>query len=213
MNFNISCDLYSRFSKVCHFLPPSVPEGVAELIKCIRLENINGKSYAIVTNQKIGCIEYLGETTEPDGFMHLVVDETLMNQSESEKTYGSTMNIVNIEAAGVASLTTMLGFSYAGNASAMVENHIMSDWRKWAHIEEVKKAKGALYFDLDYLSSMAKASPTGRIYFAEKIDVDKPIPVRDIYNDNWVGVFIGKPNPNEKDVPAGGAKAPEWWVK
>lgn len=209
MKFTISCETFCRLASVPTYFEPHTKPELFKQIECVRIENYKGCVFAISTNVQIAAIEFIGNTTEPDGAVHVVIDPVLVKQCESERAYGSFLEIVSIPEIATASAKTMLGFVYNGNACIWPATTVMDNWREWGPDKTPTKAKGALYLETQHIETLFKASPSGRIVFPEHIDVNVPTILRDYKNPNWVGLFFGKPQANEN--PAIAATLPEWW--
>ncbi len=210
MKFTINCATFVRLASITAFFEPTTDEEIKAQLMCVRLENIKSNMFAVATNQKVAAVEYIGRTDQPDGVAHVVIDSKLVEQCRNEIPYDSFLEVITIPEIALASAKTMLGFAYQGNACIFPDNSIMNKWRGWATREIIKKNKGAMYLNVDHISALVAASPSGKIVFPEFIDVDKPVVLRDVKNPAWVGLFVGKPNP--LDPPAAPAMLPEWWV-
>jgi hypothetical protein len=189
---------------------PTTPDDIKQLLSCVRLEYKNGHYYAIATNQEIASVQYLGETTEADGVVHLSVNQKLIDQCQTEIAFDSLLTITVVPEFAISTLTTMLGWESA-NCCIFPDETPMNDWRLWAPDKPVTTSKGVMYWDADHIAALAESSPSGKLYFPQHIDVDKPIVVRDLYDENWMGLFIPKPDVSQKQVKTG-AKLPDWWL-
>lgn len=209
MKFKIPCETYYRLSKIVSYFQEDTDEEIKQKINCIRLENINGMLIAIVTNQKLAVIEKIGDTNQPNGHVHIVTDERLINQCKIEKAFNSELEIVCIPDLSMASAKTMLGYSYPANAAIYPKNTPMDDWRDWADVEGSKKSKGGMYWNMIYMTLLNESSVSGKLVFPEIIDTDKPVVVRDVINPNWVGLFMPKRPVGEPEARP--ATLPKWW--
>lgn len=209
MKFIISCNTFFRLASITQFFQPSTPDEIVQKLRCVRVEHRKGKTFAIATNYKIAAVEYIGETTEPDGFAHIIADKTLIDQCKNESPFASMLEIITIPEIATASAKTMLGFIYQGNACIFPDNTPMDDWLSWADTKTVTKNNGAMFWNLDYILPLFEASPSGKIVFPAFIDVDVPVVLRDRKHDNWVGLFMPKPAP--ADGVAEPAVLPIWW--
>ena len=57
------------------------------------------------------------------------------------------------------------------------------------------------------IETLWRVSPTGELVFPEVIDANKPVIVRDVNDDNWIGVFIPSIEGKRIVKPA---TLPEW---
>lgn len=208
MKFNISCDVYYRLSQILSYIEPDTDEQLLKQINCIRLENINGKTIAIATNKKVAAIELCGNTNEPNGVFHLVVDEQLVNLCKKEKAFNSVLEIVHIPEIGAASVKSMLGFQYQGNPSVYLTETPLDDWRRWAFNKSAVVSYCAYQLDINHMLALNASSLSGIIIFPEIIDSNIPTILRDRDNPNWVGLFYGRP-----PIVNTPAILPEWWNK
>ena len=203
MQFQIKCDVYNRLIKVTdHFETTTDPE-TKQYLSCLRLENKSGHSYAVVTNQKIAAIQYLGMTNTEDGVIHIINDETIRQQCETEIPFDSFL-----QSDSDGNLMTTFGWGMQ-DGCIFPTNTPMDGWREWFPDEPVTENKGFMYWDVDRVASLAKSSTSGKIYFPQFIDVDKPIIVRDMYDENWCGLFIPKPDIGDQS-PKQPAEKPIW---
>lgn len=209
MKFIIKCETFARLATVPAFIEPNTPEEIKAQLSCVRIENIQGNIYAIATNQKIAVVEHIGMTTEPDGVAHVVIDNKLVEQCRNETPYDSSLEIITVPEIALASAKTLFGYSYTGNACIFPDQPILDTWRTWAARDAAKKSKGAMYWNVDHIASLVASCPSGKVVFPEFIDVDKPVILRDIKSDRWIGLFVGKPAPLDPLVEP--ATLPPWW--
>ena len=212
MNFEIPVETYIRLAQVSNFIRKEfVSDEERALLKCVRLENSNGKAYAIASNRKIGAIYYLGAATE-NGAVHINVDDALLQQCEKEKMFNSKIHVVAIPDLGMVSIKTTLGFSMAGNIGFFSSATPLQRWREWVPPEPVKKTKGAMHWVTHDIEALNAASPSGRINFPEFVDATQPVILRDDKFENWLGVFM--PNcidEKGKVYAVEPATLPTWW--
>jgi len=211
MKFIVKCETFARLSTICQFFEPSIEHEIKDQLNVLRLENFNGKSYAIATNQKIAAVEYLGPTNEPNGCAHVILDSVMIEKAKEESAYGSFFEVSTIPEIAAGAVKSMLGWAYPGNPCRWFDKTAMNDWRKWVN-EKPVKTKGAMYWDLSHLQTLLQSSPSGKIIFPEMIDVDYPILIRDRMNDNWFGLFVAKPTEADAALnPVKAATLPIWW--
>ena len=209
MKFTISCATFARLASVAAFIEPDVDEEIRRYLSCVRIENRNRQAYAIATNLKVASIEYLGPTTEQDSAVHVMLNERLVQQAVSETPFNSIMEVVSIPEIAVASVSTMLGYAHQGNVGVFPDKSPLDVWRQWA-APPAPASKGAMFWTVDHIETLVKASPSGKVVFPSFINVDQPVVLRDALNPNWVGLFLGKPSPLEPAVVP--ATLPAWWA-
>lgn len=209
MKITISCATFARIAQITGFFDLSTDPEISKQLSCVRIEVKDGHAFAISTNQKIAAIEYIGATEEKDCAFHIKADKQLIDQCVKEIPFDSFLNIIYIPEILMATISTMLGYNYAGNAAdeIMPEASLLKNWRTWFPDEMPKKSHGFLYFDTDHLKTLCQSSPSGQIIFPEIINTDFPIVLRDKQNPNWCGLFFGK-DAELSDLK--GATMPEW---
>lgn len=210
MNFSIPCSTYVRLASVCNFFEPTTSAELKSQINCIRIQIVDKKLLAIVTNQKIACIEYVCEIDHPDGVTHLVVDPTLIEQCEKEQVFDSQLQVTVMPEIVLGTATTTMGFNYSGNACIFPDETVMDDWKSWSPDEPVTESKGFMHWNCDHLHTLVEASPSGQVYFPEHIDTEKPVVLRDLNNQFWVGLFMASRSPGAVEAECAAA-LPEWW--
>lgn len=207
MRFTIPCKTFNRLAIIPQNFTEDVPEETRSILKCIRLENHKGNTIAITANQKVAAIELIGKTNEPDGHVHLLVNDEILKAASNEH---DVFEVFSAPAIGIGSLKSMFGYQHSGNACIYPKETVMDKWREWAPKKPVTKSKGAIFLNLNYIELLNKSSPSGRLEFPCYVDVDQPVVLRDINNPSWVGLFTPRPPPlHPADVK--GATLPNWW--
>lgn len=209
MRFSIKCDVFNRLIKITKTLKPTTPRELVDLLSCLRLEYRKGHYYAIVCNQEIASIQYLGTTDQPDYAIHVINHESLIQQSLNETLTDSSIFIDVIPEFALATLSTSSGWVLSENACIFPDRSPMNDWINWFPGDNNYKNNGIMYWDADQISSLASSSSSGKLYFPEFIDVDKPVVIRDQLDENWCGLFIPKPEPTALQIRKG-AEIPKW---
>lgn len=209
MKFVISCEIFARLASVTEFFEPSTVEETQKLLRCVRIENKDGHSFGIATNQKIAAIQYLGTTEEPDGVIHVVNDPVLVNKCKEEAAFDSFMEVVSIPEMAIASAQTVFGYSYPGNVGIFPDETPMDKWRKWFPDKLAATNQGVMCWTVDQVLTLAKASPSGKIYFPKFYNTDEPLVLCDLYDKNWVGLFVPSQETYEKQ-PTEYAEIPKW---
>jgi hypothetical protein len=212
MRFEIKCSTFARLASICSFFEPTTPQELKEQINTLRLEKVNGKTIAIITNQKIAAIEILPqyEPGEHGKAIHIVLDPALISQCKMEAFLDGSLFIDAIPEIATAMARTSSGWGYPGNACHWFSETVMDDWREWSG-DKIKKSDGIMAWRLAHVQALFEASPSGHIYFPRHIDATKPVVLRDKNHDGWVGLFIPKPSNTEQQLDA--AELPDWWGK
>lgn len=212
MNFTISAEIYVRLANVIKLMPENVTEIERTILKCVRLENKNGHSFAVATNRRIAAIYYLGTTQNPDGVVHLIFDKELIKAAEKEKVYNSIIDVLSIPELKMGTAKTLFGYSFPGNAAIYPDKTPLDKWREWVPDEQPTATIGAMSWTAEYLVMLNAASPSGVVCFPEFIDANKPVVLRDFENANWVGLFMpNRADENGKPYTVDPATLPSWW--
>lgn len=201
--YKISANTMKRFASVIKFFGPSVDDHTKKLISTVRLEHRNGKSFAVVTNQKVAAIEYLGPTAESDAVVHLKITDGLTNLC----VMGGNLTFNIMPEVLISMVQNDYGMSVADCCLWSSEGPL-NNWRKWVAPDAVV-SEAVMQWNLFEVECMIAASPSGTINFPQFINANKPVTVRDAMYDNWVGLFF--PKPSSTDPAANPAKLPEWW--
>ena len=198
MNLSIDCSTFVRLASICDYFEPDLPLEIKDKINTIRIMVNNSKIIALVTNQKIAAVEYLGSTTKPDCHFDLVLCPKLIEQAKSEMPYDSKLNYEIIPEIAMATVSTTFGYVHDDNACYWFDNSPLDKWRNWVPQYIIPVNKGAMVWDVFHIESLVKSSPSGEVVFPEQIDSTGPVCIRDVKNSNWMGVFIPKSetNPN-----------------
>lgn len=181
--FHIKTEVLRRFSRLSNKVNPNIAS-------ILRLEKKDGKIYAISTNEEIAIIEMLGTTDDENEVVHIKYTEKLLDYIEKEYKFDSFFTIeTNPETAEAILKTSLL--NSCSDCFLWLDDTPLNDWELWLNIDE-PESKGCMYCELYQIQMLFETSPTGKILFPKNINVDKPIVVRDVNNENWVGVFIPK---------------------
>ncbi len=206
MDLSIKCETYLRFAQICKFFDPSIKPEVKEKINTVRIEVKNGKVFAIATNEKIAAVEFLYNTEHQDASIHLIIDDSIIQQCETEKMFDSSLTISVFQEIAVATLKSDLGYTHVGECCHWFDETPLDNWASWFPDTEYKKSKGAMYWDVGQVEALMCSCPSGFITFPEFIDANSPVLIRDVKNPNWAGVFI----PSHPSEPSTKAKKPDW---
>jgi hypothetical protein len=211
MRFDIKCATFTRLATICSFFEPECAKEDRDVINTVRLEAINGKLIAVVTNMRIAAIELIGTVpVGQNGVAHIVLDPSLIAQCKAESFIDGVLTINTIPEIAVASAQTSSGWSMQGNTCHWYEDTPLNDWRTWAPDAPITKSEGIMMWGLYAVQSLAESSPTGKVIFPRYIDAMKPVVLRDKTNPNWVGLFVPRPYNDQQKTEA---TLPEWWNK
>jgi hypothetical protein len=112
----------------------------------------------------------------------------------------------------IISLKTTLGFSMASNVGFFSEATPLQKWRTWVETQPITKTKGAMAWTTWDMEALNAAAPSGKIAFPEFIDANKPVILRDLDFDNWLGVFMpNRLDKNDRAYTVEPATLPSWW--
>lgn len=209
MNFTIDCDTFVRLSNVCKYFENPNELDLKKRVNAIRLENVNGKRFAIVTNGKIACVENLGETEELDGAVTVALTEELLQQCRLDALFGASLIVTSIPELALATGQISNGTQLNGNIATWYDDNPLDRWREWLPDETPKASKGSMFWNTMYIETLFNASPTGLIYFQEFVDVEQPIILRDYNDKNWFGLFLAAPQ--KPSIISEGATLPDWY--
>lgn len=210
VSLSIPCEVYSRLATLA--LSVAQTEN-RNYLRSIYVERRNGKLIAVVTNVKTAAIENLGVQPGDDCSVAIVADEKIIAQCNIEKNFGAALNIVVNDMLKYTAIKSTFGASYEQNCYVdLPQKCEFKLWRQWLPDALPVSPYGAMFSNLEMLSTLARTSPTGRVVFPAIIDARVPVVVRDVDDDRWLGVFV----PNSLDMETGeityhaGAKFPEW---
>lgn len=208
MKFEIKCSTFVRLASVCSFFDPAVKLEDRAKVNTVRLEKVKGKTIAISTNRYIMAVELLPHfDPSPDGVCHVVLDPTLIGQCKFDSLLDATLTINTIPEIALGQASTSTGWSFGGNACHWFDETPLDRWREIAE-KNVGKSQYVMSWNLPHVQSLFESSPTGKIYFPRHIDATRPITLRDMGDESWVGIFI--PSIDSKDRITE-AELPDWW--
>lgn len=208
MNFTIPCETFFRLT---HVLKNTKPGETADYLKSVYLENHEGKAFAIATNRKVAAIEFLGETTEPNGSVNITIDPALVKQCETEKSFNGIMYVHFNEMLNFATVKTQMGYNFPGNAAVNPGKETeFQSWRKWFPDAMPKKPNGATVFGAEWIANLGRSSPSGEIVFPTVIDCHVPVLVRDLHDPKWFGLFMPEYAPGGNVVDVEPVSLPDW---
>lgn len=196
MQFILPAETFVRLSKAA----ARPTDDVRPWLACVRLEHRDGKSYAIASTSWVLAVEYLGDTSEPDGFVNVPLDDTLM---ACLAMHHDDVVFEWFEAFGVLTCPTFGALAL----TAMEDREPM--FTRWFEIfpSTLPKAdKGFLFIQAEYFQRLTDSSPSGCLAFPAVVDSSRVVIVRDVHDDNWCGVFLAA----DKQKRASPATKPEW---
>jgi hypothetical protein len=103
-------------------------------------------------------------------------------------------------------IQTMLGTTVS-DCEYVFDSTPLTRWRDWI-TPLATKSQYQMYWNLFHVEALLKSSPSGKVIFPEFIDATKPLIIKDVSTDNWVGLFLPTDNEKEHDK----IKIPKWWV-
>lgn len=201
MQFTIPCEIYAKFAQLA-------VSAADKNWHCVRIEHKGGKKYAIASDRFNIVIYYLGTVNEPDGALHVVADQALINASVNEIAFKGNVEIVPVPELKIASAKTTFGFIYSGNPVMFDDATHLSRWREI--YEPAKKSRGAMFWNVDGIRQLAAASISGSIRFPEFIDAGKPVIVCDVIDPNWFGLFLPTRRDGNESYEVEPATYPDW---
>lgn len=174
-DFVITCDTVSRLAHLA--------TGDDEWFQTIRIDN----GVAVASNRRLLACELIPACT---GAVHLMLAPELVEQCRTEAQWDSTLTISVMDGLNYASAKTSLGWIAPGNVALYADTpNELAKWRDILPKQPAKTHRGALFMTTDEMVQLCKSSPSGRIVFEEIMDILQPTVVRDIYDDDWFGLF------------------------
>ena len=205
--FHVKSSTLSRLSSLASFFEASTPEDMRKELNTVRLENKGGKTFAIVSNQKIAAIEYVSTTDEPDGAVHLILSEGLLQQLFMEASSDCEMTLNTIPEMGISTMESTSGYNVS-NCCHWWEPRWLDKWQTWA-TEPATETIGIMAWNMNRVESLLKTSPSGNIVFPAFVDTTTPVVFRDYFNPKWVGIMFAQLTEDIKITEP--AVLPEWW--
>jgi hypothetical protein len=201
MKFSILCETFLRLSNCAGVNDPE------PALNSVRLENSNGKVFAVASNRKIMAVEYLGETDEPDGAINIAVHQDIIDACEYSENQQRFITVNSWQEFGVATMNIGVFSPYALPFTNPDTFEPFRNWRGQFPTWLPKVDKGFVWFETEQLNKLGLSSPSGMIALPEVLDNTRRVIVRDIHDPNWCGVFIPY-HPNNPNVKP--ATLPEW---
>lgn len=167
----------------------------------LKIEINNGKCYLIGSNDYIACVEYLGETDQPNDSCYIKPVAEAVNK---ETDVNGSFTFETLPELAMGSTYTTSGNRY-NDFIIWPDKCVLDNWRDWFTISDI--AEGFMYCNLFQIESLWHCSPSGEIVFPEVINANEPVIVRDVNDNNWLGVFIPAIDEKKLIKPA---TLPEW---
>ena len=206
MIYTIPCDTFRRLAVVTG---NTKPNETSEFFNSIYIEHKDGDAIAVASNMWICAAEYIGRTTQPNGFINVAITEQLVKQCDVEAPFASKFEITHVAMLNIATLKSTFGFSVSDVLFKSSTVNWLKDWRSIVPKAMPRKSKGTLKIVAEQTTQLARSAPSGRIIFPEFIDVDQVVVVRDSIDPNWVAFF--KPDLSNRNPPKiTEASIPEW---
>jgi hypothetical protein len=192
--YKISVDQFLRLASVISFFGSTVTEETKAKINAIRLENKNGRSVAVATNQKVASIENLGPTQAPNGVCHLKVNKDMIEAAKNAKD--KLIFIVVTVIPEIALSSCEINGKHFHDVALWLDSTPLDQWRSWV-VPPPSASSGIMCWDIIHLETLLQSSPSGKVVFPEFIDATKPVTIRDRHkHGEWIGVFL----PHDRDL-------------
>lgn len=175
-----------------------------EDFKVLKLEVSKNHTYLIGCNQYIACVENLGETDQSPDSCYLKLNSHLIEMAGKEANVGGTLTFETLPELAIASVTNAEGNAYT-DFIIWPDESPLDNWREWFVMPT--ESHGFMYCDLRQVTTLWETSPSGEVVFPEVINAGEPVIVRDVYNADWLGVFIPSIEGKTMLKPA---TLPEW---
>lgn len=170
----------------------------------LKIEISEGKIYLIGSNNTIGCVQYINNTDQVDDSCYINVVDSFKEIVNNEAKIDGSLTFDTIPDLATGSVIDTLGQVYT-DFIHWPDESALDNWYNWFELS--KEQNGFLYFDMLDIETLWQVSPTGELVFPEVINSDKPVIVRDVNNDNWIGAFIPAVEGKRVLKPA---TLPEW---
>lgn len=194
MKITIDADIFNRMSHAA----ASPSDTLRPHLACVRLEYRGGRAYAVASNSFIMAIHYLGETDQPDEFMNVALDPSLM-------TLMPTLDTLAFEGWQTINLITLPEFALIWGACPEKEP-MFTEW--WKLIPDPAKVeRGFIFLEDELFHKLALSSPSGIITFPAVVDAKNYMYVRDAYDPNWLGLLHARDKDKQVNDPA---TIPDW---
>lgn len=199
MQVQINADVFVRFANLARNLPPSDPR---DYLRSVMIEVANGNAFIVSTDSRFMAVQRLGELAG-EFRACIVADDVLTAQVRAEMPFSSSLFVSHEK------VTTSLGFMYPGQPFISPPPGKINELFKWRDLLRVKvdQNNGTMFINAPRMRALIETSPSGRVLFPPKIDIAKPIVVKDAIDPDWLGVFLGR----TEDAPLSYGSLPEWF--
>lgn len=199
MPFSIPCHVFARAGRGAF----KGDDAQYPAIKGVRVQNLKGAVLVIATNRQFLTVDYVGQTDEPDGFVHVSPDliEPCSRFAETDE------NLTITPAPGWT--VAQIGMSYFHPFNASIEG-AFPDWQPLIPTGNPSKPNGALGLNVEAMRWLAEVSPNGEFVLPTAYDIDKPVIVRDVKDPDWFAIFLSLEHRNQSFKPA---TLPTWFPK
>ncbi len=167
-------------------------------LACVRLEYRDGKYFCVASTSWIIAVEYLGDTTEPNGFVNVPTHAGLLAIPPGE--------IFEFDHWPDFGVLTCANHPWITLEAVPDTEPMFTRWPTIFPAVAKRVDNGFLFIQAEYFQRLADASPSGKLCFPEVIDSRDVVIVRDKDDPNWVGAF----SPTDKLKQARAALRPEW---
>lgn len=178
----LSCETFLRISRITDDMPSDMHPSWSTL----RFDS----GCVIATDRSFMAIENF--TSQQFSAFHIIRDDALLAQCETEAKFNSRMTIVVNEFLKFAVIKTSLGYQTAANV--LYTGELDPAWEKWKSVaqkcaEPAPKHTGPMFMSAEGVARLVSSSPSGLVVFEEIIDVNRPALVRDVKDYHWIGLF------------------------
>lgn len=203
MDFRIKCRSFIRLINLTKNLPDE------DVLKCLRLEYQTGKCFAIVTNQTVAAVEYLGKVEQTDGVVHIMNNPEVLAYCKEGMIYDSDLDVTSVPEICVGTLSATHLPPFTKECILFPDSTPMDNWRSWFPEKNAEKQEGFMQWTVDDIASLAATCPSGFVRFPEVINTNEPVIIRDNMDENWCGVFIPQLSTSEPSSTFP-ARLPTW---
>lgn len=186
MQIAINADIFVRFANLARNLPA---DDERKYLRSVLVEVAQGNVFIFATDSRFAAVAKIGESLG-EFRACITADDVLTNQANAEKPFASSVFV------SAEKVSTSLGFVYPGNPFVEAPQGKINEAFSWRQLFTVMHDKNHrnMFIDTERMRFMHACSPSGKIIFPNKIDTGKPIVVKDSIDDNWLGVFLARPN-------------------
>lgn len=195
--FTVPATTLRRFIKI---IQSSTPDN----FKHLKLEVSNGHIYLIGCNSYVACVQHLGITDQSSDSCYINITPELVNVVDGNINAGGTIEFETLPELAMGSVLTTVD-NVGSDIIIWPDESPLDKWREWFITSD--ESDGFMYCNLLEVLTLWDCSPTGELVFPELLNANEPVIVRDINDDDWLGVFIPANSGKELLKPA---TLPEW---